>query len=169
MNLKRVVFLFTMAGIVGCASAERHGIARLFDRSRILAFLKEAEQRAVVRHDYHPALVVLFDATGNPPSFRKPVMGTNEFVRDYLPEFNKTIRPLIKDAHIIVEEVTVRGTAAFVSATTIVEIDMPGKGRRNIRHRGHYFLVKVRGKTKPRWVMLVDAPESAEARPAKKE
>ncbi len=152
-----------LALFMSCASAERDAIVRLFDDSRKISLLNDAQQKAVILHDIHPHYVALVGASTSPPPFNLPITSRDDYLARFLPAFNATIRPRIRDLRGTVDSVTIRGNTAYVTTTMAATIERSRGRRQEVKQRTHHFLVRVEGRGKPRWVLLSEVPESAQS------
>lgn len=162
--MNRGLFPLALASaLAACASPERAAISRLFDKSRNIALLDDAKQKAVILHDLHPNFVALVGASTSPPPFNVSIASRDDFLGRFLPAFNSTLKPRIKDVESAVDSITVRGNTAFVTTNTKAVVETARGRRRQITQRTHHFLVKVEGRGRSRWVLLSEVPESAQS------
>ncbi|MBI3071243.1 MAG: hypothetical protein HYY84_03860 [Deltaproteobacteria bacterium] len=152
-----------LAFVGACSSLERNAIGRLFDDSRKISLLGDAEQKAVILHDIHPLYVALVGAPTSPAPFNVSITSRDDYLKRFLPAFNAAIRARIKDLKGTVEKIEVRGNTAYVTTNMTATIESARGRRREIKQRTHHFLVKVEGRGKPRWVVLSEVPESAQS------
>jgi ketosteroid isomerase-like protein len=159
----RFLFLGIASALAACASPERAAILRLFDDSRKISLLNDAQQKAVILHDIHPHYVALVGAPTSPAPFNVSITSRDDYLKRFLPAFNATIRPRIRALRGTVDGVAIRGNTAYVTTTMTATIEGARGQSRDIKQRTHHFLVKVAGNGRPRWVLLSEVPESAES------